>query len=67
MMKPLYLNACREGYEIGQIHSTMTTGDLIAFLEDFDPDTPVYLKHDGGYTFGGIRESSFDPDEGDWD
>ena len=23
-------------------------------LSDYSDDTPVYLKHDGGYTYGGI-------------
>ena len=29
-------------------------GELIAALGAFDEDTPVYLRHDGGYTYGGI-------------
>ena len=28
----------------------------------FDYDAPVYLKHDGGYTYGGIRERDFEDD-----
>ena len=38
---------------------------LIAALEEFDEDTPVFLKHDGGYTYGGI--SWGDLEEGDED
>lgn len=59
-MKRLMIDAPREGYAPDQIRRTMTVGDLIAQLEQFDEDTPVYLKHDGGYTYGGIYEYSFD-------
>ena len=43
----------------------MTVGELIAALEQFDEDAPVFLKHDGGYTYGGI--SWGDLEEGDED
>ena len=59
MAKVLYINAQREGYGIDQIRHTMTVGELIRYLEDFDEDTPVYLKHDNGYTYGG---NSFEDD-----
>lgn len=62
MAKVLYINAQREGYGIDQIRHTMTVGELIRYLEDFDEDTPVYLKHDNGYTYGGIRWNSFEDD-----
>lgn len=63
-MKHLILNTYREGYSIDQVRSTMTVGDLISFLQDFDEDRPVYLQFDNGYTFGGITEARFeDPDE----
>lgn len=50
----LYINANRAGYAPDQIRSTMTVGELIAALGAFDEDTPVYLRHDVGYTYGGI-------------
>ena len=50
----LFINAHRAGYAPEQIRHTMTVGELIAALEEFDEDTPVFLKHDGGYTYGGI-------------
>ena len=59
MKQVLYIDAQREGYAIGQIHSTMTVAELISYLEQFDEDTPVYLRHDGGYTYGGINWNSF--------
>ena len=47
---------------MNQITSTMTVGELIAYLEQFDEDTKVYLSHDGGYTYGGIRAKDIDED-----
>ena len=45
----------------------MTVGELINYLEQFDDDAKIYLRHDNGYTYGGITYSSFDEDtkEGD--
>ena len=50
----LFINANRTGYAPDQIRSTMTVAELIAALEEFPEDAPVYLKHDNGYTYGGI-------------
>ena len=58
----LYINANRTGYSPCQIQHTMTVGELIAALEEFDEDTPVFLKHDGGYTYGGITQWCFEED-----
>ena len=63
MGQVLYINAVREGYEIDQIRHTMTVGQLMNWLEQFDEDTPVYLKHDRGYTYGGITEDKFEESE----
>ena len=38
----------------------MTVGELVARLQDYDPDTPVYLGFDNGYTYGGLNERSFE-------
>ena len=58
----LFINAHRAGYAPEQIRHTMTVGELIAALEEFDEDTPVFLKHDGGYTYGGITPYCFEED-----
>ena len=63
----LYINANRAGYAPDQIRNTMTVGELIAALGAFDEDTPVYLRHDGGYTYGGITEGRFEEDYGEED
>lgn len=58
MMK-LYFEALREGYGPDQIRRTMTVGELIDFLSQYDEDTPIYTTHDNRYTYGGIREDMF--------
>lgn len=65
----LIIEANREGYAIDQIRRTMTVGELMAMLEQFDEDTPVYLGHDrqsyGFYTYGGITEDCFNEEASD--
>jgi hypothetical protein len=57
-MKRIEITARREAYGIEDIRNTMTVGELVHYLmENFDEDTPIYLNHDNGYTFGGITES----------
>lgn len=62
-MEKLIYNTFREGYGIDQVRSTMTVGELISFLSDYDEDTPIYLSFDNGYTYGGINQYRFDDDE----
>ena len=59
----------RTGYATDQIKETMTVGDLIEKLEQFESDALVYTSHDRGYTFGGINDWDFDEIEEDdeWD
>lgn len=61
-MEKLIYSASRDGYGIDQIRRTMTVGELIYFLSQYDEDTPVYLSFDNGYTYGGIDEDRFDED-----
>lgn len=62
-MKLVY-NTFREAYGLEDIRRTMTVGELVAHLQEYDPDTPVYLSFDDGYTYGGLNERGF---EGLWD
>ena len=57
--KALLLEANRTGYSIDQIGRTMSVGELIALLEDYDEDTLVYVSNDNGYTFGEVTEYDF--------
>ena len=62
-MTNLILNVNREGYAVDQISHTMTVGELISMLEDYDENTPVYFGNDRRgnewYTFGGVDEYCF--------
>ena len=67
----LYLEGRRNGYAPDQCGRTMTVAELIEFLGQFDEDAEVFLRNDGGYTYGNIVESSFEEDynedeEGDY-
>ena len=57
--KPLFINANNNGYEPSQCGRTLTVGELIDLLSDFDEDRPVYLRFDNGYTYGSIGEHDF--------
>lgn len=55
-VKALFIEGSRSGYTPMQCGETITTGQLISILEDFPPDTPIYLINDNGYTYGEITE-----------
>ena len=61
--KALFINGNRNGYGTDQCGRTMTVGELIAWLEQFDEDRPVYLRNDNGYTYGSIEEQDFIAEE----
>lgn len=60
----IIINANRDGYGTDQIRRTMTVGELIEFLSDFDEDTPIYIGNDrkpyGWYTYGGITQNDIE-------
>lgn len=63
-MSTLILNTFRSGYGVDQVGRTMTAGELAEFFQQFDEDTKVYLAFDNRYTYGAVREDSF---EEEWD
>lgn len=67
MKTKLIIDTEREGYSTDQVRRTMTVGDLIATLEQYDEDTPVFLGFDRRYTYGGIIEARFEEVEDDED
>ena len=54
MKQAIVFEAVREGYAKDQVECPVTVSALIEFLQDFDGDTPIYLSHDRGYTYGSI-------------
>ena len=59
MKNALYINGNRNGYSPEQCGRTMTVGELIEFLSDYNEDSPVYLSNDNGFTYGSIQEHDF--------
>ena len=62
-MKALYIEGKRNGYGIDQCGRTLTVGELIELLEQFDSDRPIYLRNDNGYTYGSITEEDINTAE----
>ena len=60
-MKTRYLEiqVTRDAYGQEDV-STMTVGELISLLRQYDPNLPVILSHDNGYTYGGLDEYNFE-------
>ena len=56
MENKVIIEASRDSYSLDQITNTMTVQELIDILSEYDADAKVYLSHDNGYTYGGIRE-----------
>ena len=54
-MAALFIEGRRSGYSPDSCGRTMTVGDLIEYLSQFDEDMPVFLKNDNGYTYGEIK------------
>lgn len=55
-MDVLYINGKRNGYGIDQCGETLTVGQLMEILQDYEEDMPIYLCNDNGYTYGSITE-----------
>lgn len=64
-MKYITIEAARESYKPELIHSTMTVGELIALLEEYDEDAPIIISNDRGYTYGRISYDSIQEFDGE--
>lgn len=62
-MKVLTMNTRRNGYSVDQCGRTLTVGELIAYLEQWDEDTKVFYSNDNGYTYGSINFNDIDEKE----
>lgn len=63
MAKAIYIEGNRNGYGIEQCGRTLTVGELIDILSQFDENRPVFLRNDNGFTYGSITESDINPHE----
>lgn len=50
----VYINNNRDGYSPEQCYKTLTVGELMEILEDYPADAEVFVKNDGGFTYGSI-------------
>ena len=66
-MNALYIEGRRSGYAPDDCGKTLTVGELIEILSDFDEDLPVYLRNDNGYTYGSVQLDSVTEGEEDED
>ena len=71
MKENLILSTKREGYGTDQCGETLTVGELIELLQNYDEDMKVYFGNDFRgyywYTYGSITEDDlcFESDESD--
>ena len=56
MKEVIMFNTGRDGYSVEQCGKSMTVGELIEFLSEYDEDTEVFYKNDDGYTYGYITD-----------
>lgn len=53
-IKYLFIEGNRNGYTPKQCGGTLTVGELINILENYNEDLPIYIRNDNGYTYGAI-------------
>lgn len=58
----LFIEGRRNGYSPDQCGRTITVGELIEFLGDFDEDTEIFIRNDRGFTYGNITRDSIEED-----
>ena len=64
-MDKLIISTSKDAYSTRDVYGTMTVGDLKAFLEDLEDDTPIYLSCDNGYTYGALKGNRMEIEYGD--
>lgn len=62
----IFITGNRDCYHPEQMdHATYTVGELMAALRHFPEDTEIWLRNDGGYTYGTV--TSWDINTGWYD
>ena len=69
-MRTVCIDENMNGYSPKQCGKTMTVGELMAWLGEFDAEAMVYLRNNDGHTYGSISkgdpvEEEFVDGEGD--
>ncbi len=61
MVNIVMFNTSRDSYDIREsADCSMTVGELISELRNYDEDDKIVFSNDGGYTYGYIRRESLD-------
>lgn len=60
MGKYLKIETRRNGYSPDQCGETITVGELIGILKQYDRDMKVYFSNDNGYTYGSLEEDDIE-------
>lgn len=55
----LIIEATREAYSLKDLRRTMTVGEMIEYLQQFDEETPIVISNDSGYIYGTITAYNF--------
>ena len=59
MKDVLFIKGNRSAYGIENIEDrTITVGELIEILQDYDDDMKIFISNDNGYTYGYINEDT---------
>jgi hypothetical protein len=66
-MERVIIETFRQCYAFSQVDSTMTVGELIAALQEYDEDAKIYLSYDNRYTVSGITSGMIEAEEADED
>ena len=56
MKDVLMFKTGRDGYDTEQCGETLTVGELIEILSEYDENTEIFYKNDNGYTYGYLAE-----------
>lgn len=58
-MQFVSIHGRRDAYDADELENeTLTVGELIEVLSEYDDDTPVLINNDDGYTYGVITNWS---------
>lgn len=60
MKEVITIETHRDGYGIDQCGRTLTVGELIGCLSQWDDETEVYFSNDNGYTYGSMSFEDID-------
>lgn len=64
VMIAVKIETSRTGYTVSQVaNKTLTVGELIELLQDYDEDAPIVFSNDNGYTYGELTARCLSEEE----